>query len=151
MDSLSAWSIQYRAQIDDLIQQGQENSLVALSALTSNQSLSINCRSEERCRSDLYDCMGAGKTVLYENLPLSLGTLQHSTPTSKSDGTSNEGTSDVQRVIAFSDGHTIWPSLPLLSTCLIDEFTKRYYQKDYIMEQRENMAGLLARLLTTEF
>ncbi|VUC36410.1 unnamed protein product [Clonostachys rosea] len=173
MDSPQAWSVFRRAHIDDIIQQGQQDTLcgtINSHLRTINIQYTLNSRPKEFYESELrdvwYTLIQAGKNItthqLYQDGVIyecrqesiirdlvtfrALGTLQRSVQSSTQDNNS-KGIG----IITFSDGYTLWSGLPLLSTCLIDEFTKCYYQKDYSMEQRENMAGLLARLLAAGF
>ncbi|CAH0038215.1 unnamed protein product [Clonostachys rhizophaga] len=178
MDSSQAWSVFHRAQIDEIIQQGRQDTLcstISSHLKTINIQYILNSRPEEFYVSELrdiwYTLIQAGKNITTDELLedgisqgcrqddivrelvtfRALGTLQRSVQTSNLDDDSNKGTDSVQGVITFSDGHTLWSGLPLLSICLTEEFTKYYYQKDYSAEQQGNMAGLIARLLAAGF
>ncbi|KAK7224713.1 hypothetical protein V2G26_012716 [Clonostachys chloroleuca] len=150
MDSSKAWSVFRKAQIDEIIQQGRQDTLcgtISSHLKTINIQYILNSRPEEFYASELrdiwYTLIQAGKNITTDELlkdGISQGCRQD-----------DIGTSTVQGVITFSDGHTLWSGLPLLSICLTEEFTKYYYQKDYSTEQRGNMAGLIARLLAAGF
>uniref|UniRef100_A0A8H7N6W4 Uncharacterized protein n=1 Tax=Bionectria ochroleuca TaxID=29856 RepID=A0A8H7N6W4_BIOOC len=77
-----------------------------------------------------------------------LGPLRQPSPTSDS---GNGDCSNVDGVsTSYLEGYSIWSSLPLLNSDLIEEFTNRYYQKShYDEDQRANMAGFLGRLVST--
>jgi hypothetical protein len=160
MNSITEWSAFSRAQIDDVIQSGLQDSLSDtidsyLKSIT--YQYMFQGRSEEFLAGLIcdawYTLIQAGKNITTHEFRQdiivrdlvamrALGSMQDSV----------QGISHAQGIITFSDGYTLWSGLPLLSTAFIEEFTERYYQKDhYSAEQRENMAGLLGRLLAAEF
>ncbi|CAG9987897.1 unnamed protein product [Clonostachys byssicola] len=160
MDSITEWSAFSRAQIDDVIQSGLQDSLSdAIDSYLKSITYQylFQGRSEEFLAGLLCDAwyalIQAGKNIttheFHQDIIVrdlvavrALGPMQDSV----------QSISHTQGVITFSDGYTLWSGLPLLSMTLTEEFTERYYQKDhYSPGQRENMAGLLARLLAAGF
>ncbi|VUC20320.1 unnamed protein product [Clonostachys rosea] len=170
MDYSTKWSTMIRAQIDGVIQRGDQNTLsttIRSYLDTITYQYLFHSQPEDYFNKFLQDTwyalIQAGKHIttheFHQDIVVrelviirALGLLQRSVLTEDdSDTDSCKKPGDLQGIITFSDGHTLWSGLPLLSICLADEFTERYYQKDYSAKQRENMAGLLARLLAVGF
>ncbi|CAG9971182.1 unnamed protein product [Clonostachys byssicola] len=170
MGYTAEWSALQRGLIDGVIQRGNQETL---SGTIQSSLTAITCGYIKRSRSEdslnkhlqdtWYTLIQAGKHIatheVHQDLVVrelvtirTLGLLQRSAPTGADvDNDFGMNPGDPQGIITFSDGNTFWTGLPLLSMCLTDEFTKRYYEKDYSKEQRDNMAGFIGRLLAAGF
>ncbi|CAH0016235.1 unnamed protein product [Clonostachys rhizophaga] len=156
------WSALQRGRVDSVIQRGDQKTL---SGTINSRLTAITCGCINRSRSEdelnkylqdtWYTLIQAGKHIatheVHQDLVVrelvtirTLGLLQCSAQTEEdADNDSGKNPGDPQGIITFSDGNTLWTGLPLLSMCLTDEFPKRYYEKNYSKEHKEDSSEIL--------
>ncbi|VUC19854.1 unnamed protein product [Clonostachys rosea] len=136
MDDYSArWSALQRGLVDGVIKRGNQDSPSNTIKSCLN---AITYQYLHRSRSEDYFIKFSPRHLVYPHLSRQAHHYTRVPLRSRHgfDYKPGKNFGDIHSIITFSDSNTFWSSLPLLSICLTNKFTERYYKKDYSIEQR---------------